>query len=390
MSDTQEPKKKFKLHDSYRRQEKERKKQRRFSLMGKGWGKGFVSEALFSKKMLHPYFWLSWLGAGCFFLLVVLLPYPVQMFLGRLLGRLIGALMPSRRYVLETNLKLAFPDMGEDERRVMMKRVLENSGVAVFETGIAWFWSDRRLLKHASFDEKEIAAARALAAQNRPTIVLTCHFVHLEIMARLYALLIKPGIGVYRPSEHPVWEYLQVKGRLRDNLALVSSKDPRSMLKAMMRKVPIWYAPDQDYGAKVSIFAPFFAVKKAATVTGTHDLARFKDTVVQPSWTMRDHGKYILRVLPPLDNFPTEDVMADTVRVNQILEQMIMTRPDQYLWLHRRFKTRPEGESERYPALSDKPTALNEDKAARKGESFKKAEVKGGNSASEIAEEPHA
>ena len=82
--------------------------------------------------------------------------------------------------------------------------------------------------------------------------------------------------------------------------------------------------------------------------------------------------------------------MADTVRVNQILEQMIMTRPDQYLWLHRRFKTRPEGESERYPALSDKPTALNEDKAARKGESFKKAEVKGGNSASEIAEEPHA
>ena len=270
--------------------------------------------------------------------------------------------MPSRRYVLTTNLKLAFPKLDEKRRKIMERRVLENSGVAIFETGIAWFWSDRRLLRHAVIDEKELQAARELAAQNRPTIVLTAHFVHLEIMARLYALLIKPGIGVYRPSEHPVWEYLQVKGRLRDNLALVSAKDPRSMLKAMMRRVPIWYAPDQDYGSKVSIFAPFFAVEKAATVTGTHDLARFKDTVVQPSWTVRDHGKYILHVLPPLQDYPTEDVYADTVRVNKILEDMIMTRPDQYLWLHRRFKTRPEGDPERYPELSDQASALKEKK----------------------------
>lgn len=355
-------KKKLKLHDSFHRQEKERLKQRRFSLLGKGWGKGFVSKALFSKKMLHPFFWGAWIVAFFYYLMVVLIPYPVQMFLGRQLGLLIGRIMPSRRYVLTTNLKLAFPDMDDEQRKIMERRILENSGVAIFETGIAWFWSDRRLLRHAHIDEKELQAARELAAQNRPTIVLTAHFVHLEIMARLYALLIKPGIGVYRPSEHPVWEYLQVKGRLRDNLALVSSKDPRSMLKAMMRRVPIWYAPDQDYGSKVSIFAPFFAVEKAATVTGTHDLARFKDTVVQPSWTVRDHGKYILHVLPPLQNYPTEDVYADTVRVNKMLEDMIMTRPDQYLWLHRRFKTRPEGEPERYPELSDQPSTLKEKK----------------------------
>lgn len=359
-SNSNQKSRKFKLHDSYKDQERERLKQRRFTLVGKGWGRGFVQKAVFTKKMLHPYFWGAWLCVLWYYLLVVLLPYPVQMFLGRLLGRLIGALMPSRRYVLRTNLKLAFPDMSQEDRKVMEKRVLENSGVAVFETGIAWFWSDRRLLRRASYDKNEIEAARELAKKNLPTIVLTAHFVHLEIMARLYALLIKPGIGVYRPSEHPVWEYLQVKGRLRDNLALVSSKDPRSMLKAMMRKVPIWYAPDQDYGARVSVFAPFFGVKKAATVTGTHDLARFKDTVVQPSWTVRDHGKYVLRVNAPLDHFPTEDVLADTVRVNKVLEDMIMTRPDQYLWLHRRFKTRPEGEAERYPDLADTAVALKE------------------------------
>lgn len=95
-------------------------------------------------------------------------------------------------------------------------------------------------------------------------------------MARIYATLITPGIGVYRPSDHPVWEWAQVRGRLRKNLALVDRNDPRSMLKALMKNMPIWYAPDQDYGRRVSTFAPFFAVKEAATVEGTHNLARVK------------------------------------------------------------------------------------------------------------------
>lgn len=357
----EEKKPRFRLHDTSRRQQKERRKQKRFFLVGSGWGKGFVNGAVFTRKMLHPYFWGAWAAVFFYWLLVTILPYPVLMFLGRQLGLAIGSLIPSRRYVLNTNLKLAFPDLDLKERRRMKRRILENSGAAIFETGIAWFWPDWRFRRRILCDEKELELARKLAAQNRPTIVLTAHFVTLEIMARAYALLVKPGIGVYRPSEHPVWEYMQVKGRLRNNLALVSSKDPRSMLKAMIRRVPIWYAPDQDYGARVSVFAPFFAVEKAATVTGTHDLARVRDTMVQPSWTIREHGKYILRILPPLEDFPTEDVMADTVRVNHVLESMISTRPDQYLWLHRRYKTAPEGEPSRYPELRDRAAALKND-----------------------------
>ncbi|MDD6317669.1 MAG: LpxL/LpxP family Kdo(2)-lipid IV(A) lauroyl/palmitoleoyl acyltransferase [Succinatimonas hippei] len=346
-------KKILKLHSSYRHQSKERRHNKRFFLVKEGWGRGFVDKAPFSARMLHPYFWGSWLIIGLFWTLVTFLPYPVLMFLGRQLGLLIGNILPSRRYVLSRNIELAFPELEGKEKRRFKRRVLENSGVALFETGIAWFWSDRRLRRRIVCDENELKAARELAAKNPPTIVLTAHFVTLEIMARAYAMLIKPGIGVYRPSEHPVWEWMQVKGRLRDNLALVSSKDPRSMIRALMRRVPIWYAPDQDYGAKVSIFAPFFGVRNVATVTGTHDLARVRGTVVQPSWTMRDHGKYILRVLKPLDNFPTDDVLSDTVRINSVLENMIRERPDQYLWLHRRFKTRPEGEPSRYPGLED-------------------------------------
>lgn len=323
--------------------------------MGKGWGKGFVKGATLDKKMFHPYFWPAWLGVGLYALLVIILPYRVQLCLGRLLGKLMGLFMKSRTYVAERNLELAFPSMSAEERRSLVRRILENSGIAAFEVGMAWFWSDRRLLKRAVIDPEELKLARELAAQNLPTIVLTCHFMSLEIMARLYALLIKPGIGVYHPSDHPVWEYTQVRGRLRTNLALVNNKDPRSMLRAMLQKVPIWYAPDQDYGPKVSIFAPFFAVEKAATVTGTRDLARVPGTIVQPSWTIRENGRYRLRVLPPLENFPGQDALEDTTRCNRILEKMIMSAPDQYLWMHRRFKTIPQGESTRYPGLADKP-----------------------------------
>lgn len=346
---------KIKLHESNKQHSKEQAKKHRFALVGKGWGKGFVKDAVLTKNMFLPYFWPSWLGMGIYALMIIVLPYRVQLCLGRLLGKLFYRLLKSRVYVAERNLKLAFPSMSPEERQSLVKRIMENSGIAIFETGMAWLWSDRRLLKRAVIDPEELKAAQQLAAENHPTIVLTCHFMTLEIMARLYALLIKPGIGVYHPSDHPVLEYTQVKGRLRSNLALVNNKDPRSMLRAMLQKVPIWYAPDQDYGPKVSIFAPFFGVEKAATVTGTHDLARVADTIVQPSWTIREHGKYRLRVLPPLKDFPGPDALADTIRCNRILEKMIESAPDQYLWVHRRFKTVPEGETTRYPKLSDKP-----------------------------------
>ena len=115
--------------------------------------------------------------------------------------------------------------------------------------------------------------------------------------------------------------------------------------------MPIWYAPDQDYGRKVSIFVPFFAVKEAATVVGTRNLAKVKGTLVQPAWTIREGSKYHLYVKAPLNNFPTDDEVIDTTRINQVIEKMILMAPEQYLWLHRRFKTAPNPEEKRYPGL---------------------------------------
>lgn len=344
-------KKPIELHPSWQKKAREERENKRFTIVQKGWGKGFVSKATLVKQMFHPHFWGAWFCIFLLWLTVTILPYPVIMFLGRKLGHILGKISPSRKYVLNRNLELAFPDMSKEDREKLSLKVQENSGQALFETGMAWFWSDRRLLKHACIDENQRKKALEIAASNRPILVLTAHFVHLEIMARLYALYVTPGIGVYKPTDHPVWEWAQVHGRLRDNIALVDRRDPRSMIKALMRNLPIWYAPDQDYGPKASVFVPFFGVEKTATVVGTHNLARVKNTQVQASWTIRKNGKYQLFIDDPLDNFPTDDEVLDTIRINKVIEKMILMAPEQYLWLHRRFKTTPEGESSRYPLI---------------------------------------
>ncbi|SPT69629.1 LpxL/LpxP family Kdo(2)-lipid IV(A) lauroyl/palmitoleoyl acyltransferase [Anaerobiospirillum thomasii] len=341
-------KKKIQLHTSYEK----RAKSHRNTISRNGWGKGATSQAKFELRMLHPVFWGSWAAIITLYLCVTLLPYRAILGLGRTVGHLMQRFMKSRAYVLERNMDLAFPDMDKAKKDKLIHDIFENSGMALFETGIAWFWSDKRLLKLAHIDENEQKKACQLAAANTRTLVFTCHFVTLEIMARLYALLIKPGVGVYRASDHPVWEYIQVRGRLRSNLALIDRSDPRSMIKALMQGHPIWYAPDQDYGIKASVFVPFFGVDKAATVTGTHDLAKVKGVIVQPAFTIRKADGYHLYVKDALENFPGEDEVFDTARCNKILEDIISMAPEQYLWMHRRFKTAPEGEMPRYPDIS--------------------------------------
>lgn len=338
---------KIKLHTSFQ----ERNRKHRNTRRNLSWGSGVTTGVAFSRNMLHPAFWGAWAAIGLLWLIVTCLPYKMILLLGKGVGALMFKLLKGRRYVVETNLKLAFPEMQETERAKLEREIFTNAGIAVFETGIAWFWPDWRIKRMLLIDDQELARARELAAANTRTIAFTCHMVTLEIGARLYALAIKPGIGVYRSTDHPVWEYIQVKGRLRSNLALVERSDVRSMVRSVMQGHPIWYAPDQDYGPPSSVFVPFFGVKDACTVTGLHDLARIKGVKVQPFWLVREDKGYRLHVLEPFDNFPTEDAVADTVRGNQMVEKMIMSAPGQYLWMHRRFKTVPPGSKGRYQGV---------------------------------------
>lgn len=314
----------------------------------------YVSKAMskphITTAMLHPKYWGNW-AVMWLLKFIVLFPYPVFMLFGRAIGRLSMLFAKSRVHITSRNFDLAFPEKSKEEKEKFVKEQFANMGMALFETAMAWYWPDWRLKRLVHIDENELAKAKALAAENKGTVVLTCHFVTLELMARIYGTLIKPGVGVYRPNDNPVLEYMQVKGRTRSNLYLVDRKDVRPIVKALMKGLPIWYAPDQDYGVHLPhVFAPFFAVKEACTVTGTSGFAKIRNTVVQPSYTIRlpKFKGYKLVIKDVLTGYPIGDDLEDATTINKIVENMIEEAPTQYMWVHRRFKTHPDGVTDRY------------------------------------------
>ncbi len=293
--------------------------------------------------MFHPRYWLDWL-AMIVVRIIILLPYPIFMTFGRILGLVCYRLVRRRRRITEQNFEMAMPEIPYDERIKLVKEHFANMGMAIFETAMAWYWPEWRLKKLVHIDPEQQKKAQELAKSGKGVIVLTCHFVTLELMARIYGTYIKKGVGVYRPNDNIVLEYLQVKGRTRSNLYLVDRREVKPIVKALIKGLPIWYAPDQDYGRRVSIFVPFFAVKDAATITGTSGFAKIKNTVVQPSYTIRlpKFKGYKLVIEDTLQDFPSGDEVSDATRCNKIIEGMIRQAPAQYMWVHRRFKTRPD------------------------------------------------
>lgn len=297
--------------------------------------------ARLSLAMCHPRYWPLWAGLGLLWLSVQL-PYRWQMALGRKLGRLSMLLLKRRVQIARRNLQLAMPELDDAARERLLVANFESVGCAVFETGIAWYWPDQRLrrIMHIQGDEH----VREAVAGGEGMLLLSCHFMTLELNARMFGIL-HPGVGVYRPNDNPVMEYAQVRGRTRSNKCLLDRGDIKGMIKALRKGEALWYAPDHDYGRHASVFVPFFAVEQSATITGTATLARVKNAVVLPCYTLRlPQGGYKLVIGAPLQNFPTGDDIADATRSNQVIEAAVRQAPEQYMWLHRRFKTRPRKE----------------------------------------------
>lgn len=295
--------------------------------------------------LFHPRYWPQWFGQAVLWL-VVQLPYPVLMYLGAGLGWLSMKLLPRRVRIARTNLQLAFPEWDDATREACLKENFANVGRAIFETGIAWFWPDWRVRKimHVTGAEHVEQAV----ANKHGMLLLSAHFMTLELNARMFGLL-RPGVGVYRPNTNPVLEYAQYHGRCKSNKYLVDRADVKGMIKALRQGEALWYAPDHDYGPHASVFVPFLGVSDAATITGTATLARVKNTVVLPCYNIRlPQGGYELIIEPPLQNYPVGDDVADATRSNQVLEQAVRKAPEQYMWLHRRFKSRPNAKKFRY------------------------------------------
>ncbi|MBW7982684.1 Kdo(2)-lipid IV(A) acyltransferase [Enterobacillus tribolii] len=300
----------------------------------------------FERAMLRPRYWLTWLGLGVLYA-VVLLPYPCLHKLGKGLGRLAMRFMKRRVKIAHRNLELCFPDMPEQERREWVEKNFESVGMGVLETGMAWFWPDWRIERWCRVEgyDNMIAARK----DGKGVLLIGLHFLTLELGARIFGMK-NPGVGVYRPNDNKVMDWIQTWGRLRSNKYMLDRKDVKGMIRALKQGEIIWYAPDHDYGPKSSVFVPLFAVEQAATTTGTYILARMSKPSIVPFTPVRmaDDSGYVLYIQPMLEGFPLDDEVAAAAYMNKVVEKEIMLAPTQYMWLHRRFKTRPEGVPSRY------------------------------------------
>ncbi|MEB0208017.1 lipid A biosynthesis lauroyl acyltransferase [Pseudomonas sp. CCC3.1] len=303
----------------------------------------------FRAAFFHPRFWLLWLGLGVLWL-VVQLPYKWQLGIGRLLGSLMYRVAGDRRRIAARNLELCFPEKTAAERTMLLKQNFASTGIAFFEMAMSWWWSKPRLAKLAHVEGLE--HLKQAQREGKGVILMAFHFTTLEIGAALLGQQHTID-GMYREHKNPLFDFIQRRGRERHNLdsLAVERDDVRGMLKLLRSGRAIWYAPDQDYGAKQSIFVPLFGIQ-AATVTATSKFAKLGKAQVVPFTQQRlaDGRGYKLVIHPPLDDFPGESDEADCLRINQWVERAIRECPEQYLWAHRRFKTRPPGE----PKLYDK------------------------------------
>ncbi|RUO72784.1 LpxL/LpxP family Kdo(2)-lipid IV(A) lauroyl/palmitoleoyl acyltransferase [Idiomarina seosinensis] len=305
-----------------------------------------IEKPKFKLYFLHPKFWLTWLGV-LFLYLVSWFPYRLQLLLGKGLGRLFKKAMPRRVNIARRNLELCFPDYSAEKIEQLVTKNLENTGIAYFEIGIAWWWPNWRIKRKLHVHGRE--NLDNAQKDGKGVLMLLFHFLSLEVHARLHGL-VKPAVGLYRPHNNAVMEFLQTRGRGRSNKYMIQRRDVKGMLNAIKQGEIAGYLPDQDYGRRRVEFVPFFNVADASTTTGTTLFAQHPNCNVLVSRCVRrdDGSGYDVYYEPALTGYPSGDDKADAAYINSLVEEAVLKAPTQYLWVHRRFKTRPEKDMPSY------------------------------------------
>lgn len=295
----------------------------------------------------HPRHWPSWLAVGLISGLGRL-PFPLIWALGQGLGRLAYWLAVDRREVARRNLDICLGDASEAERQRILRDHFGWLGVAALSQGVGWGIGQRRLRRLVRIVNR--GPIDALIAQRRPVIVLVPHFVGLELGGAAFTGLVHSGVYMYQRIRDPVVDWRVRRARRQyGSVSIERSDDLRGLVREIRRGTPFFYLPDQDAGRR-GIFVPFCGVP-ASTVPMLGRFAAMTGALVIPTFARYlPWGRGLELIFdPPLEPFPTGDPEADAGLMNRVIEARIHSMPEQYFWVHRRFKTRPPGEPPIYP-----------------------------------------
>ena len=293
----------------------------------------------------HPYNWGQSLTVAALWLLACL-PYRSGLRLGSALGGAAYYLARERRGIVQRNLELCFPEKSALEREQLARDNFRASGRAVVETALSWFGGAQvTLIPVTVHGEQHL---RDAFEENERLILMSGHLMCLELIGRLLPERIAIN-AMFKPMrKKPVLNRTMLAARQRNLTGATSKDETRALLRSIRDGVPIWYAGDQDYGRKHSVFAPFFGVP-AATITALSRMARMGRATVVPMFFFREpDGSYLIEFQPALKGFPSGDEVEDAKRMNEIIEDAVRRYPEQYLWMHRRFKRRQDPNASLY------------------------------------------
>jgi len=302
-----------------------------------------MSHAGEQSRLWLPQHWPMWLGLA-FLWCADKLPWPEKRVIARGLGWFVFEIVRVRRRVVFTNLRLCFPEKSPGEIHTLARAHYDSLALGLFEVCAGW-WAktpDLPPCRIIGLENLHVALARGHGA-----ILLTAHFTTLEIGGRFMSETRKMG-GLFRDPNNPVVAHLMRGQRARHLSPAIHFDDLRGLVRGLRANAPIWYAPDQGKRSKSSEILPFFGVP-AITNTATSKIAEMTGAAVVPFFVRREADQsYTLTLHPALENFPTSDVAADAIRINRLIEENVRLCPEQYFWVHKRFKARGPGYPEVY------------------------------------------
>jgi KDO2-lipid IV(A) lauroyltransferase len=290
--------------------------------------------------LYHPRYWLSWLAIGLLKLLT-LLPFGFQLWLGRVIGRLFLLVGRHRRHIAEVNLRLCFPELDVQQRKDLLRRTFESQGMGLMETAAAWLMPLERLQPLADIFGVELI--QRAQEQGKPVLLLGAHYTTLDIAGTLFGHAQQMDV-IFRRQKNPIINHMMDEGRAKylQGGRTIAQDDMRGVYRSLLEKRVLWYPPDQDYGAKHSVFAPFFGIPAAVIKAPTRMASKSKATVLACWYYRTEAGRYHIEI-GEIEGFTGEDFYTDAVAINKKLESIIRQHPEQYMWVHRRFKSRPPG-----------------------------------------------